>query len=300
MFHCKYEKTLSDKTLKAYKIDLNQFQDFIIKQFNNKEISAIDKDMLKEYIRHLSGFMPKTIKRKIATIKALFSFLEFDDYIIANPFRKIRISIKEHKHLPMVMSFSEMECIFKSVYTALSLFHDKNRYTYNQTVRDVAIIEMLFATGVRVSELCGLKKDNVAADFSYILVNGKGSKQRIISIGNSKTRKALESYYQLFYENINITGFFFINRLGKQLSEQSVRYTVRRYATKRINGNRVTPHVFRHTFATLLLEQEVDIRYIQSLLGHSSINVTQIYTHVTDKKKNEILNLRHPRNLMKV
>ena len=144
-------------------------------------------------------------------------------------------------------------------------------------------------------ELSNLKIINVCIDFSHIIVTGKGNKQRIIGISNSETKNILKKYYYLFQNQIYKTGFFFINRLGKRLSEQSVRFAINKYCSELNFNKKVTPHVFRHTFATLLLEEDVDIRYIQSLLGHSSINVTQIYTHVSSKKQKDIILNKHPR-----
>lgn len=292
-FHCKIEKQLSTKTLKAYQIDLKQFEDFL----RNKRITIIKeigKEEIKSYLQHIAIFLPKTIKRKIASTKAFFNYHEFEENIPLNPYRKVKTAIKVPKQLPKVLSLAQIEKILNVVYQAKSRIDDSKIYSYSEKLRDIAVIELLFSTGIRVSELCNLKVDNIEENFSAIVVNGKGSKERIIPITNKEVIDSLNTYYKYFIEDIDT--YFFVNRLKNKLSEQSVRHMVKKYSIKAELPKYTTPHVFRHSFATLLLEQDVDIRYIQNLLGHSSINTTQIYTHVNNKKKSEILTLKHPRN----
>lgn len=295
LFHCEFEKGLSKSTLKAYKIDLEQFNSFIKKEYGNLSINQVNKHQIKAYIQNISTQKAKTTKRKMATLKAMFNFLEFEEEIEINPFRKIKINIKEPQSLPVVLTLDEIESILKVAYKRMNEIEKTDSMHYKQTVRDVAIIELLFATGIRVSELSNLKIINVCIDFSHIIVNGKGNKQRIIGISNNETKNILKKYYFLFHDQIFKTGYFFINRIGKRLSEQSIRFTIKKYCSELNFNKNVTPHVFRHTFATLLLEEDVDIRYIQNLLGHSSINITQIYTHVSSKKQKDIILNKHPR-----
>jgi len=155
-----------------------------------------------------------------------------------------------------------------------------------------------FATGVRVSELCNLRPEDVDLRNGKIKVLGKGGKERVIQICQAEALSALREYYRLFSPAIKNRFFFFINRLGSPLSPQSVRLMVRGYSQKAGISKPVTPHTFRHTFATLLLEEDVDIKYIQHLLGHSSISTTQIYTHVNSVKQKKILATKHPRRKM--
>ncbi len=300
LFHCEFEKHLSNKTLKAYTIDLEQYKQFMEKQ-GLTDVLLMEKGELKDYLQFISTFKPKTIKRKIATVKAFFNFLEFEEWIETNPFRKVKIRIKEPLALPRVMDMQEATKIFTVVYRELDeIPGNRESYSFREKSRDIAVLELLFGTGVRVSELCTLKYDDIGAGFSSIRVNGKGNKERNIQIINKDIKNALYNYYRLFSPEIVEQGYFFINRLGNRLSEQSVRLMIRKYRKKcRITKN-ITPHVFRHTFATLLLEQDVDIKYIQNLLGHSSIMTTQIYTHVSTEKQTEILQNKHPRNEMKL
>jgi integrase/recombinase XerD len=257
------------------------------------------KEDLKEYLQFISTFKPKTIKRKIATVKALFNFLEFEELIEINPFRKVKIKIKEPMILPRVMNIQEATKIFSTAYQEFDEMQDKKEsYSFREKNRNIAVLELLFGTGIRVSELCTLKYKNIGIGFSSIKVNGKGNKERNIQIVNKDIKVALQNYYSLFLSEIESHEFFFVNRLGNRLSEQSVRLMIRKYRKKSQITKNITPHVFRHTFATLLLEQDVDITYIQSLLGHSSITTTQIYTHVSSEKQTEILQNKHPRNDM--
>lgn len=295
ILHCKFEKGLSIKTIKAYTSDINQLVSFLTMMKKSITLDKIDKVALKSYLQFISTKKPKTIKRKIATLKALFSFLEFEDEIQTNPFRKMRIQIKEPRRLPSVLTIADIKILFKLVYRIRNGFLSKNTYSYKATVRDIAIMELLFATGIRVSELCNLKNNCIGSNFSSIRIRGKGDKERIIQICNHEAKEALQEYYNLFKASISGHEFFFINRLCMPISDQSIRLMIQKYVQKSSINKKVTPHTFRHTFATLLLEEGVDLIYIQHLLGHSSIMTTQIYTHVNQVKQKHILRTKHPR-----
>ncbi|WP_298754878.1 tyrosine-type recombinase/integrase [uncultured Psychroserpens sp.] len=294
IFHCKVEKKLSSKTIKAYETDLRQFKDFI----NFKDTKSIGKEELKSYFLYLSKFSKKTIKRKIATLKIFFSYLEFEEIIVNNPFRKVRIKIKDDLILPKILSIGEITEILKILYISKNDISNTKSYAYKEIIRNIAVIELLFASGIRVSELCSLRISNIDNNFSLIKIQGKGNKERTIPITNSATQNALKATHSNFKKSIRKQSYLFINRLGNPLSEQSVRLLVKRLAKEAKIDRNITPHVFRHSFATLLLEEDADIRYIQHLLGHSSIMVTQIYTHVNERKKTELLTSKNPRNLI--
>ena len=295
IFHCKFEKGLSPKTIQAYNLDIKQFVDFLNQKKYSKELLKIEKNVLKEFLQYISDKQPKTIKRKIATLKALFNFLDFEDEININPFRKVRVQIKEPKVLPTVLNIADVLKIFKSAYQARAKISVKDSYSYRSITRDIAILELLFTTGIRVSELCSLKMENIGKNFSYILVKGKGEKERLIQICNKETILALRAYYNTFEQAIEKAGIFFVNRLQSPISDQSVRFMIKKYTALAGIEKNITPHTFRHTFATLLLEEGVDLIYIQHLLGHSSIMTTQIYTHVNQAKQKQILRTKHPR-----
>ncbi len=295
LFHCKIEKKLSPKTLKAYEADLRQFDEFLKKD----DIKKITKDDLKLYLGMLSKFSSRTMKRKVATLKTFFSFLEFEESIEINPFHKVRIKIKLEKLLPKILSIVEINAILKQAYSEKENIVIKNTYQHKEVIRNIAVLELLLATGIRVSELCSLKKDSIGANFETIRILGKGNKERNIPITNKATKEALQNNYISFRTMVDVSSFFFINRFGNPLSTQSVRNLVKKYAVKANIHRNITPHVFRHSFATLLLEEDVDIRYIQHFLGHSSINVTQMYAHVNERKKTELLMIKNPRNFVR-
>jgi len=294
--HCKFEKNLSPKTIKSYSIDLKQLTEFLVERRYPLKVTRITKIELREFLESISSLKPKSIKRKVATIKAMFNYLEFEDKISSNPLRKMSIRIKEPQMLPRVMDIKEIVEIFKSAYTKKIRVRGTNKYAYSLALRDIAAVELLLATGARVSEIADLKTENIDFVTGSVKLSGKGNKERIIQICNKETLKALRDYYNVFSEKIgNAGGFFLINRLGRKLSDQSIRIIVKNLATQARISKHITPHVFRHSFATLLLEKDVDIKYIQHLLGHSSITTTQIYTHVNREKQRQILKTKHPR-----
>lgn len=294
-FHCEYEKNLSTKTLQAYKIDLEQFLNF--KDYKNIDINNFDKYKLKDYIQNLyiQEFKAKTIKRKIAVLKALFSYLEFEEIILVSPFRKMRIAIKEPRTLPKTIQLREIKKVLKYLYRQKEQFEDKNIYSYKALVRDIGIIEILFTTGIRVSEVCNIKRENINLQTGIITIQGKGNKERVIQICDNEVKKTLKEYINLFANQLKENEYFLINRLGNKISEQSVRLMIKKHQKESGVQKHITPHMFRHSFATLLLEEGVDIRYIQHMLGHSSISTTQIYTQVNLKQQKKILNNKHPR-----
>ena len=288
--YCRYHKKLSDKTIRAYKIDLSQYGVF------SNELS---KQALWDYIEYLNKkYKPKTAKRKLATLKAFIHFLLLQDLIDFNPFDKLETTIKEPllltKTIPLgviakLISFSYQQIVFA-----------KSDYQIRSAVRNTAILELLFATGARVAEICTLRSDNVDLLGNSVKFYGKGSKERIIPIENFAVLSILRKYHSLFEKEIPDSGYFFVNKLGRRMTEQSVHNMINFYCKQCGVDMHITPHMFRHSFATLLLEEDVDIRYIQRMLGHSSITTTQIYTHVTSAKQKEILKTKHPRNKLNI
>jgi integrase/recombinase XerD len=293
--HCRYEKKLSAKTLKAYTIDLTQFVSFLKSHSYSCDLLNTTKVELKQYLEHISHFKAKTIKRKIASIKAMYNYFEYEDKIAVSPLRKIRIKIKEPKQLPRVLDINEIKEIFSKAYGHRTEIADKSKYASLEALRDIVVIELLFATGARVSEIADLKKTCIDLESGVVTLRGKGDRERIIQICHKETLAVLNAYYQLNKEKIENTDNFLINRFSNKLSDQSIRNTVRKLTLKAGITKHITPHAFRHTFASLLLEKDVDIKYIQLLLGHTSIITTQIYTHVNKAKQKEILQTKHPR-----
>lgn len=288
--YCRYHKKLSDKTIRAYKIDLSQYGVF------SNELS---KQALWDYIEYLNKkYKPKTAKRKLATLKAFIHFLLLQDLIDFNPFDKLETTIKEPLLLPKTIPLGVIAKLISFSYQ--QIVFAKSDYQIRSAVRNTAILELLFATGARVAEICTLRSDNVDLLGNSVKFYGKGSKERIIPIENFAVLSILRKYHSLFEKEIPDSGYFFVNKLGRRMTEQSVRNMINFYCKQCGVDMHITPRMFRHSFATLLLEEDVDIRYIQRMLGHSSITTTQIYTHVTSAKQKEILKTKHPRNKLNI
>ena len=293
--YCKTQKRLDEKTLKAYIIDLKQFSTLT----SCKEITMITPNTLETHIAQLhQQYKPKTVKRKIASLKAFFHYLEYKDIIEHNPFNKIQVRFREPVILPKTIPLHTIDTFLSIIYR--QRYNAKTDYQKRNALRDAAIIELLFATGMRISELCALKNNDVNLFDGTILIHGKGDKERRIQIGNDAVIHILEEYKNNYLFEIQNCKHFFANQSGNALSDQAVRRMINKYTSLAAIDLHITPHMFRHTFATCLLEADVDIRYIQEMLGHSSINITQIYTHVAVAKQKDILTTKHPRKDMHI
>lgn len=293
--YCKLQKELDEKTIKAYRIDLTQFFLFM-EQYD----SAVNKETLNQYLMHIhSLYKQKSVKRKIASIKAFFHFLEEEEIIEQNPFHKVKTKFKEEIVLPKIIPRNMIEELLEYLYKEKE--NGKNTIVKRKYIlRDIAVVETLFATGLRISELCGLQDRAFDMENGILCIKGKGKKERYLQIGNDDVLEILKEYRKEFAKEIEAHGFFFINRFGKPMSEQTARRMIHKYTELLWKNINITPHMFRHSFATYLMEEDVNIRYIQKLLGHSSITTTQIYTYVAMEKEREILRTKHPRNRMRV
>ena len=292
--HCECGKLLSANTLRAYRLDLAQFMEFISAECPDVQQAAdVNKFYLQDYVNGiLSKYAPQTCKRKIACMKAFFNQLEFEDVILANPFRKIRIKFKEPKRLPKTMDHQEIQTILHALYA-------KNRPGLSEVerfavYRDIACIEMLFSTGIRVGELCQLRVGSMNLSESYVRVVGKGNKERMIFIASPDVLCIFKEYAALRSRLFPSADYFFVKRRNVRMREEDVR-RLTKHAAADLLKKRVTPHMFRHTFASMLLENNVDLKVIQELLGHASISTTQIYIHLTTGKLRDVLKLSHPR-----
>lgn len=296
LMSCNNQKGLSYSTIRAYACDLNTFDKYLGK----KNISEVSRDELLLFVEFMhSKYKPKTVKRKISVLKSFFSWLKRQGYILDNPFLNLYIpKYREPKILPKIIPMNMIEGLLSFVYLqqkeAPTIFQRKN------ALRDTAVLEVLFATGMRISELCHLKPADINLTENNIFILGKGAKERQIQIGCPTIISLLQIYQSEFSAEISHSGYFFSNQRGNRFSEQSVRRMLNRYGKKMLLSMHITPHMFRHSFATYLLDADVDIRYIQNMLGHSSIRTTEIYTHVSVAKQREILSTRHPRNRMNV
>lgn len=295
LYFCTNQRRLDEKTIRAYTNDLLQF-----KAFCQEESIMVPRKTLECYVIELhQRYKQKTVKRKIASLKAFYNFLEMEEKIEANPLRRIRMDFREEKVLPRTIPAVQVERLLTFMY---SLQNDKDLTPWQRknVERDLAVVELLFATGLRISELCHLRPDRVDLEQGILCIRGKGSKERYIQIANTAVLHQMKKYRAHWSKEIQTEQFFYLNRYGKRYSEQSARKMIKKYARQAGICLNITPHMFRHTFATLLLEEDVDIRYIQKMLGHSSILTTQIYTEVASRKQMEILKTKHPRNQMRV
>lgn len=283
---CLFRKHLSHKTLRAYKIDLKQYFNYL------EQAASNDAKIINEYILYLNQHYSKhkTIKRKLASLKAFYAYLEYEEIIDYSPFRKIRTQIKEPKILPKTIQKDYLNQIFQ--WLVFKLENANSEYKKKIAIRNIAIIELLFCTGVRISELCHIKIEDINFQERFLKIFGKGAKERIIYIGNDEVMQFLKLLVKFNAKS----EYLFLNKFDKPLSEQSVRVLLNTIESEKNFKMHITPHMFRHTFATTLLEKEVDIRYIQNILGHSSISTTQIYTHVNYFKQKEILAKKNPMN----
>lgn len=289
--YCRYRKELDEKTLKAYRIDLRQF-------FETVGSDSPGKNEIEEYITGLhKQYEQKTIKRKIASVKAFYNYLEEEELIADSPFRKIKVKFKETIVLPRIIPRDEIEKLLNSMYGNLA----KGREGESKRIlRNTAVMELFFATGARVYEISNLKWDCIDLNSGIIRIMGKGDKERYIQISEPSVLAVLRKYYEVNEEAIKQCGYFFVNQRGNRYTEQSIRGMLKRYTELAGIERNITPHMFRHSFATYLIEEGVDISYVQQILGHSSIKTTQIYIHVATQKQAEILRDFHPRKQMRI
>ena len=289
--YCTYRKELDAKTVKAYRIDLTQF-------FSYVQSTEPEKETIEQYITELhKKYKQKTIKRKIASIKAFYSYLEEEELVEQNPFRKIKVKFKETIILPRIIPREGIEQLLNYIYASLSSL---SGIQYKHSLRDAAVIEVFFATGARVYEISNIRVENINLNSGLIRIMGKGGKERYIQISNTAVLDILRKYYAENEPEIKKSGYFFINNRGNRYTEQSIRFMLKKYTLKAGIQRTITPHMFRHSFATYLIEEGVDVSCVQQILGHSSIKTTQIYIHVAAKKQADILRELHPRNNMNI
>lgn len=289
--YCEFRKELDWNTLKAYRTDLKQFF-----EYTKEDIS--EKSKIEDYITELhKKYKQKTIKRKIASVKAYFNYLAEHEIINDNPFRSIKVKFKETKVLPRIIPREEIEQLLNYMYSLGDRDNDKRKKYW---LRDIAVIETLFATGARVSEVSNIRMESVNLNTGLIRIMGKGGKERYLQIGSPDILNVLKKYYDQNVAEIKKSGYFFVNSRGCRYTEQSIRLMLKKYTKLAGIERNITPHMFRHSFATYLIEEGVDISCVQQILGHSSIKTTQIYIHVAAKIQAEILREMHPRNRMHI
>lgn len=262
--YCKYRKNLNVKTTKAYRIDLHQYLDYV----NLCGDNGLQRGTLDVYITELhKKYKPKSIKRKIASLKAFFHYLTYMEVLDDNPFAKIDIRFREPKLLPKAIPLHTVQAFLTALYVQKNRI--KTDYQNQCLTRDIAVCELLFATGMRISELCSLTPENIDLENGTIRIFGKGSKERLLQIGHKDVIHALLEYKEAFSKQIDACGYFFVNRLHKPLSDQSVRFMINKYVDMAAINIHITPHMFRHTAATNMHQLTGDFYTVGEVLGHT-------------------------------
>lgn len=280
------ERNFSKHTITAYTSDILSFLIWL----NDKSVKDVNYNLIREYLLYIRQFnyLKTTTARKIASLRTFYNFLYRERVVETNPALGIHAP-KRGKPLPEFLTEPEIEKLLGGL-----------KIDSPAGYRNRAILELLYATGMRISELSNLNFENLNLEENEIKVFGKGSKERIVLI-SEKAKKFLESYIKtarfLICNNAktNSNSPVFINKTGYRLQPQSVRHAVKDAVEKIELPKHVTPHVFRHSFATKLLENGADLRIVQELLGHSSISNTQIYTHVSTERLKHSYETAHPR-----
>ena len=290
LLHCQHNKQLSSHTLRAYKQDLNCFKSLTKEQ----EIHNFDKHQLKSLVLnlHQSGLSITTIKRRLACLKAMFRWLELEEIIEINPFNKVDIALKAPKQLPRNIPKNDLRKMLRTIRANLNLAREdeysisllRERITNPKLLNQLTsliTIELLFSTGVRVSELVNIEMHHIFINEKKIRVLGKGQRERFVFIPNRELCDLINSYFSLRKITLCSHNFLLVNSRGAPASTQFIRKLLKQ-ASKLAKVDSITPHMYRHSAACQLLESGVDIRFVQRLLGHQSILTTQLYTHVND------------------
>ena len=279
LIELEYVKNYSKNTILSYNNDLLKFYDYL-----NGDLSKATTSDIKRYIKTLKNKKEKTLARNITTLRMFYDFLIKKKYINQSPMDPID-NPKIGKYLPSVLTIEEMNKLLD--------LEPMDNFTF----RNRCILELLYSTGLRISELVGLKLENVNLEESFVKVMGKGSKERIVPL-NDITTEYLDKYIKEIRPLLlkkNQTDYLFLNNHGKVLSRQAVFKMIKKRAQECNIKKDISPHTLRHSFATHLLQNGADIRFIQELLGHSDLSTTEIYTHIassTLKKDYEELNPR--------
>ena len=296
--YCLKERKLSDNTIKSYQIVLKKFRKFVLSRQQSEELAGITKEMIRAYLEHLNETgKSSTARHHINVVQGFFSYLEENEIIEDTPFRKMHIRIREPKRLPDALNIDEVNRILKAVYSSPDPVTglDEQRAEMIHW-RDCVIIEFLFSTGMRVQELCGLRFSDLDCRSGVIDVIGKGDKQRHCYITDDRVLDVYFRYLTCRKCYAPRNDHIFITRFEKTLSTQCVRDLVNKYTAMAGISKKVTPHTFRHTFASMLVEEGVDLSHIQKYMGHSTISTTQIYLHISDQNARRVLMDKHPRS----
>lgn len=292
--HLTVERGASLNTVAAYRNDLSQMLEYFTKPTLNvarvTEWSSVTKELLRDHITslHDRGYSSTTVARKIASIKAFFSFLVEEDEIVQDPSEQISPP-KTGRSLPKALSESDLE----------RLLDAPSQSNTPEAIRDAAMLETLYAAGLRVSELINLSERDVNLTDGWVRCLGKGAKERIVPLHQVAVRKLIryieEARPKLLSSTKEREKTLFLNRRGEPFSRQGLWLILKEYGKSASLHTPVTPHMLRHSFATHLLNHGASLRYVQELLGHTSISTTQAYTHLTSDRIREEYEQSHPR-----
>jgi integrase/recombinase XerD len=280
------ERGMANNTLSSYKRDLCKFAGYL-KSKNIDSIDKVQRQMINSFMMAEKdrGLGSNSISRELACIKSFFKFLLKENIIKENAATIIE-SPKLWKKLPFTLSVSEVEALLNAP-NVRDLME----------MRDKACLELMYATGMRVSELVNLKMDDINMGVGFAKCFGKGSKERIVPFGK-KAKESLERYLEKSRPQFlkkSISNYLFLTRLSKPMSRQTFWKIIKRYAKAARIKKKITPHSLRHSFATHILERGADLRIVQEMLGHADISTTQIYTHVSKDRLKSIHQKFHPR-----
>ena len=279
---------LSKNTIESYSRDISSLTAFLDKEGISDPVAVSEREIA-AFFEHLrkKKLSPRSVARNIVSLKQFFRFLLIENVITEDPLRNT-VSPKPPKTLPHTLSLSEVE----------TLLREPEKGKSEKALRDRAMLEVLYATGVRVSELVALELNRVNLDHGYVITLGKGSKERIVPIGDAairKTRDYLSDARPRLLRGRNSEYLFVTSRTASKMSRQRFWRIIKDYALEAGIHSHITPHVLRHSFATHLLERGADLRSIQAMLGHSDISTTQIYTYVEKERLKRIHKKAHPR-----
>ena len=271
------EKNYSNHTILNYRTDLEEFATFL----GDQPLTQVDYPVLRRFLAQLRtrNLKPRTVSRKLSALRSFFKYLQRHKMIAGNP-AALLVTPKLDKPLPHFLTEED----------TVKLLEAPADGKVN-TLRDRAIFETLYSTGMRVSELVGLDEDHVDAIGNIVRVRGKGKKERLTPIGE----KALEAIQNYLDARPQRSPALFLNKNGSRLSGRGVRGIINKYILKASLQGKVSPHMFRHSFATHLLNRGADLRSVQELLGHANLSTTQIYTHLTTDKLKSVYDKAHPR-----
>lgn len=303
------ERNVSPETVIAYRKDLKIFNNWISEK--NYFLKTVDVNNIRDYLLFLqcSNLKATSIKRRIASLRSFYNYLEENEEIDKSPMKKIHKSFKIPKRLPKVMSINELEALLKipddekKILEQTPAKNDNERkmidFKIFSCIRNRAILELFFATGIRISELCGLAMENIDMYEKVIKVFGKGAKERMIYFDHPGTVKAIENYIAERNKRKPKSTALFLNKFSSKISPRYVEMIFKNYIKKAGIEKKLSPHSLRHTMATMLVENGADLRSVQEILGHSSVATTQIYTEVSINRQKEVLKKHLQREMIK-